>query len=292
MVKNNLYGKNTFISEVGYGYNNNVNEDKESISSSFARYSVYEEYIFDSIPLNFTLLGEIKSFNKLHNNYTLNNELGYKIKKFKFQLGDIFYSDKNDLQNSFNGVYFKVAFSIKEFTVSYNLTRKYYTSKYDYGNFKGFFKNMQISKMKNKKQKVFPHKILQFLNSRVSKHETDYMHTFTILYSNDYFSILPNITYNKSNINIEEFFSSSIDIEYNFIINRNLALSMYLSPKYIKYTHFDRKDFLTDSGFNTTYYFSDNFYLGIEIGYKYNNSTVTDEDFENLTSSFFIGINF
>ncbi len=291
MVGNRLNAENFFIAELSNGYNSNVNEDNNKLSSAYTNLFVSESYSFEKIPISFSIMGENTFFHKsdLNNRFILNGEVSYDFSFWSITLGDYLFIDNNEHENSFNGVFGEISCKYKNYYISYTYMKKFFTSRYEYGNYKDFF--YYIDKHIKKYKKKF-HKGSKYIKKTlISKHQRDDTHTISIDFDIKNLTVSPRITYNLSNIELEKYISEAIDFTF-FTDFKGVFLTLFFNPSYTKYKKLDRKDFQIYSKLSVDYYFSDFLYSEITVDYKKNNSNLKNEDFSRFSTCLLIGINF
>jgi hypothetical protein len=291
-VGDKLNAENYFIAELSNGYNSNVKEEYNKISSAYTNLFVSEDYSFEKIPISFSIMGENTFFHKsdLNNRFILNGEVSYDFSFWSITLGDYLFIDNNEHENSFNGVFGVLSWKYKKYIISYTYMKKFFTSRYEYGNYKDFFLYINKNIKKNKKNSFKGSKSPKnIFNSK--KHQKDDTHTLSVDFDIKNLTVSPRITYNLSNIDLEEYISGAIDFTF-FTDFKGVFFTLFLNPSYTKYEKLDRKDFQIYSKLSVDYYFSDFLYSEITVDYKKNNSNLKNEDFSGFSSCLLIGINF
>ncbi len=291
--KNSLFSENLFNTELSTGYNTNILDESNGISSLFNKISAFDKFHFKKIPLEFTLYTDLTIFDKsgLSNNIYINTEINYKHKnKFNIGIGGIIFRDSNEDYNSYNGVYSRLLISFAKLNVEYKFLYKSYTSDYEYDSYildKFFKKIMNMNKVKIKiLKKPMIKKLL--LTALSSKKEQDYEQSIKLTYSKEAFSVTTTTTFNNSNFKEEKYYDFSLEFNYNFFI-KNLNFDLTLQPEYIKYYKVNRKDLLLFAQFSIIYPLSEKLYLGCDINYTRDDSNQKGESFTKYVSSVFIG---
>ncbi len=256
------------------GFDTNYLELKKNNSKLYSGFDFSNFFQPDNSSFSSITNLQIKNYSKNYINF--NQEFSYSFKMVSFYSGIIYLNDKNDTQNSLISGYFETDFNIKFIQFSYSIYLKKYLKDYIYGSYKSFMHHT------NKWKKKF--------HKRENK-EKDYFQDFNFKLNFENLKPAAGYTINSSNIKKEDYFSKYIEVDYSKYFTK-FNFDIYSKFENINYQKKDREDNLFIISCYFEYYFYKNYFFGIELNYKNNNSNFDDESFKRFSAELSIGFIF
>ncbi len=294
VAKGNLFSENIFNPEITTGFNSNILQDnKDKISSFYNKVSLLDNYNFQKIPLEFTLLIDCSKYYKKNSDIYINLDLLYKFTpNLGFNTGYIFLKDNNDNTNSFSGAYGAINFKFNNFNFIYKLEYDYFIETYQYDkyvifNFKRNYINTHFAENNTDYKRM--HFGLDKLFEK--KHEKDLIHTFSIEYPFKNITISTSFELNNSNIIYERYENVNFSLEY-YLEKNYFNIDFSTITGYYNYFRSSRREFTFSSKLAISYFVFQNAYIAVDFETQRVSSNIAEKSFTQYISSLTFGITF